>query len=308
MNWNLALSYLQTLIWPMLIVALALVFRHPLARLVGRLRKAGAAGVEVEFEQAEEALRQADTALEVTSTPDTEPPNESPQPIEEAKESRGGDVDRWPDPQRPTPPSHDDRHAEANRRKAIENVLAEGIRLGWEYAKYGESAPPKFGVEWTSSGTPRIIDKSAEAGQRIKAAQEYKARIGRVLSRQLKESETLLKEGNSWFGPHDYVYQSDSGEIWIAIEYDLDSNVDLIHRLHETFSSQQRYLAKKDTRLLGIIFIHHRKAPARILNIIKMLWTADHSHEVQLVRWTDSSDDYGIIEAVYSLDDSYIPF
>lgn len=43
---------------------------------------------------------------------------------------------------------------EAARRAAVETVLRSGVRLGWQLAKSGTSAPPAVEVHWTDAGTP----------------------------------------------------------------------------------------------------------------------------------------------------------
>ncbi len=45
---------------------------------------------------------------------------------------------------------------ERERQAALSRVLVEGARIGWEWAKSGEDAPPKLVIDWTVDGAPHV--------------------------------------------------------------------------------------------------------------------------------------------------------
>lgn len=50
----------------------------------------------------------------------------------------------------------DSEAVEAARRTAVEALSQNAVRLGWQWARRGESAPPELAVSWTNDGHPTL--------------------------------------------------------------------------------------------------------------------------------------------------------
>lgn len=50
----------------------------------------------------------------------------------------------------------DSEAVEAARRTAVEALSQSAVRLGWQWARRGESAPPELAVSWTDGGHPTL--------------------------------------------------------------------------------------------------------------------------------------------------------
>ncbi|WP_214107832.1 hypothetical protein [Acrocarpospora catenulata] len=303
MNWNLVLDYVRVLIWPIVAMGLAVVFRQPLRGLVGRIRKAGAAGVEVEFDQAEEVLRRADEALEASQQPAVTSSEDDDKDIidtEQADTPEEEFDDSWPEPALTT--LVNTQLAETARRKAINEVLVEGIRLGWEYAKFGEAEPPRFELTWSLSGHPQIKNLTGDVAARVLAARDYTNHIQNAIMRNVDKAETRLSESR-WRGV-DFEYKIDNRSILVIVNPVID-NADILHQAHDIYS-----LAKTSSRgqLMGMIFICRSRPPQRMDKIFKLLWPGDEVKYIRRVRWVDRSDDDELLTAFFQLDDEIPPF
>ena len=78
---ELVLKYLGVVIWPAVVLVAIIVFRHPLAQLVGRVTEASALGATIKFAQ---AAKEAATLSE--AIPD--PPEPTPNPSEPLPDQR----------------------------------------------------------------------------------------------------------------------------------------------------------------------------------------------------------------------------
>ncbi|MEV0821930.1 hypothetical protein [Nonomuraea rubra] len=154
--WKLGLEYLKVLAgWPIIILALAVVLRKHIGGLLRRDLEAEAAGVRVRVGRAEEAAEQA---LEEATQLSLVEPNE----VTESLQESDGQEQQPRDSSSELPLTTQVQVLEAqlkleeDRRSALERVLSEGARLGWEWAKSGEIEPPELSVVWSDEGTPRV--------------------------------------------------------------------------------------------------------------------------------------------------------
>lgn len=155
--WKLGLEYLKIVVgWPLVVLAIAIVLRKQIAGLLRRDLEAEAAGVKLRLGRAEEAVEEAlGEATQVTSLDN---PSEN---IEAIDAKNNGDETTSADSERlklsqQISALEGRLETEQTRRAALERVLSEGARLGWEWARAGESEPPRITVQWSPKGVPHV--------------------------------------------------------------------------------------------------------------------------------------------------------
>ncbi|MBO3752640.1 hypothetical protein J5X84_41870 [Streptosporangiaceae bacterium NEAU-GS5] len=307
MNWNLVLDYVRVLIWPVIATLVAIAFRQPIRSLVSRIRKAGAVGVEVEFHQAEEVLRRADEVIEAGQNSNT--------PAMDSKSVDTVDINEKEMGLIQTSTAEDQLDiAEEARRIAIEEVLAEGVRLGWEYATYGESQPPRLEVTW-NSGNPQIKNLTSNAALRVAELGKYREQVVEVVLNHVysREAKVVRYDYASRF--FDHIFESEEGAIGAVMELDFHS-VDRLHIANEGFqfyrarpeenADRRRQLGRPS--MLGVVFISRSRIPSRAVRAAKLLWGGDDGAKVKLMRWVDASDNDELLTIFSHLDRSIPPF
>ncbi|MEN3541041.1 hypothetical protein AAH991_38415 [Microbispora sp. ZYX-F-249] len=131
--WKLGLEYTKVLFsWPLILFLIVFLLRKPIGEfLLKRNFEAEGAGMRVRVGSAEAAAGEAlGYAAQISKA--------------DVGDSTYAETDGSP-------------RREAERRRAMEQVLAEGARLGWEWAQSGQDKPPAVVVHWNADGTPRVL-------------------------------------------------------------------------------------------------------------------------------------------------------
>jgi hypothetical protein len=282
MSWTLGLEYLKVLVWPLIAILAIVLFRTPLQGLIGRVSKVGAAGAEVEFDQAEKVLKQADETIEAIETKAGSDTSASDQ--QETPEADSDAQKSWQDAFR----AH---LAEETRRSAIEQVLHEGARLGWEWARSGEQKPPHLAITWTADDRPQIVQSSARKrvshANRQPRESQYEEQVALALERILPQAQI---EQSHRMGKREIDFIVLLNGKKVAIEVNL-----LRNGLVDNMAS--RYLAlARETRAMfaGLLIVAAEppslKAAARL-----------HDSGIEIVKWADSSDDLSLRQSIERL-------
>ncbi|MFF5110409.1 hypothetical protein [Streptosporangium sp. NPDC000509] len=144
--WKLGLEYAKVIFsWPIVMVALVLILRKPINELLlKRDVELEAAGARIKVGSAEENLEEA--------------LGEAVQASEEIVpeiESLGSDSDGGHEGGVAGLESR--LAAERVRRQAMERVISESSRLGWEWAQSGKKEPPNIIIHWDHEENPRVL-------------------------------------------------------------------------------------------------------------------------------------------------------
>ncbi|QFY09566.1 hypothetical protein GBF35_25550 [Nonomuraea phyllanthi] len=284
MSWTLGLEYLKVLVWPAIAIIAIVLFRNPLQGLIGRISKVGAAGAEVEFGQAEEALRQADEAIEAIESAAEKDISNANSELQAQSEVEIDARKVWQNMQRA-------QLAEEARRSAIEQVLREGALLGWEWARTGEQKPPHLDITWTAEDRPQIVHSSARQGAnhvtRPRRESVYEEHVALALERVLPQA---LIEQNYRIGKREIDFIVLLNGKKVAIEVNLLQRGLLDH-------IEGRYLAlAREARAMfaGLLIVTAEppglKAAARL-----------REAGIEVVKWADSSDDLSLRRSIEGL-------
>ncbi|MEU7693638.1 hypothetical protein [Microbispora hainanensis] len=181
--WKLGLEYLKIVVgWPLVVLAIAIVLRKPIATLLRRDLEAEAAGMKLRLGRAEEAVEEAlGEATQVTALDATSDQIEAIDGKNNDNETLSLDSEKVQLSQQIS--ALEGRlKTEQTRRAALERVLSEGARLGWEWARAGESEPPRIIVQWSSKGVPHVYTERS-SGEHVTRnyvrlqAQDYEQRV-----------------------------------------------------------------------------------------------------------------------------------
>ncbi|MGW0807986.1 hypothetical protein [Nonomuraea sp. NPDC002799] len=173
--WKLGLEYFKVAVgWPVIVLAIAITLRKPIATIFNRELEAEAAGVKLRVGRAKEAAEDAlEEATEVSEKAEGQVRFDVSQESEQVDETelsgRLGELESQ-------------LIDEEARRASLERVLSEGARLGWEWARSGESEPPELAVYWNAEGQPKIVtreqvDKNRAGGQTEVRGFAYEQRV-----------------------------------------------------------------------------------------------------------------------------------
>ncbi len=146
---HVILDYIRTLVWPATVLAVVLVFREPIARLVGEGKTSlKGPGFEVQAEAVTYALSQQLASAAKTLT---KPHRQRRGVNAEERRAAGGSLEDL------------DPEDEAARRQAIEQLLADSAGWGWQMAVLGWTRPPTPHVIWDRDGRPRLTGVTPDA-------------------------------------------------------------------------------------------------------------------------------------------------
>ncbi|MEU8041537.1 hypothetical protein [Streptosporangium sp. NPDC049078] len=168
--WKLGLEFTKVLIWPLVILTLGLVFKRPISGIFKRGFEAEAAGLKLRVDAAEEALQRATQVGldQLPEVPSESPGHEEAEPnvlangAEDPANNQAGEAPQQTNEEdtqlKELAAQFETRlmEVEQERRQAVEQVLAKGAQIGWEWARIGEHRPPEFDVHWTREGHPSI--------------------------------------------------------------------------------------------------------------------------------------------------------
>jgi PcrA/UvrD helicase-like protein len=159
MEWaRLILDYLKVLAWPVVVITLGFIFRRAITRLIDRIRRGRAAGIEVELDQTAEVLLEAEKLIELSQDDGIENDASQIQENHISESDSNKDVQNFSETgstQSSRSEQMDDR-ADVLRRLAIDDILMEGARIGFEWAHEGEPEPPDLAVYWGEDGKPSV--------------------------------------------------------------------------------------------------------------------------------------------------------
>ncbi|GAA3213248.1 hypothetical protein [Nonomuraea helvata] len=287
MSWTLGLEYLKVLVWPAITCIAIVLFRKPLHGLIGRISKVGAAGAEVEFTQAEEILKQADETIEAIE-------NKSETGTSDSVSNSGLDNSRLE--------VHSTVHgtttyylAENVRRSAIEQVLREGARLGWEWARTGEQKPPDLDIVWTSDGSPQIINSTTNVRQRIsyqayrRKYSRYEDQIALALERILPQA-TLERDRVIDDCEFDFIVSMNGKKIAIEVQL-IQQPGALLDKMQNKFS---RMTEGVRSTLDGMLLVIQELPKLQVVELF-------HEAGIDIVKWIDSSDDLSLRRSIERL-------
>ncbi|MGW4961799.1 hypothetical protein ACWEPL_31680 [Nonomuraea sp. NPDC004186] len=291
MNWTLTLEYLKVIIWPFVITVMTIVFRTPLKELVRRISRVGAAGAEVEFGPTEEVLQRADATIDAieSSITDAVIDESESHPSEDSPDSSGDDKNY---------PLSDlgkqSQMVETVRRNAIEAVLREGARLGWEWARSGEvERPPDLRITWNHAGYPEITQSlKKRVADRIPDS-EYERQITNALQRVLPPGAQLIARYVAGRRVYDFVVTVNDRAIAVELISLLDSARNVAH-MQSMYVNATRHL----DNFTGLIIVTQEIPRSNLLDTAVELIGKEGSARLEIVRWRDPNDDFSLLQAI----------
>ncbi|TQS20990.1 hypothetical protein [Microbispora sp. KK1-11] len=189
--WKLGLEYLKAVLgWPVITLAIAVVLKKQISGLLRRDLEAEAAGVRVRVGRAEEAAEAALEEATHLASPDSDAEvigDEDANPRIETKSLHVSNSYETAKLSGHIAALEAQLNKEEARRIALERVLSEGARLGWEWAQAGEGEPPMLTVQWGLDGVPHVSTErnsrtSKDRGGAYIASHEYERRILSILT------------------------------------------------------------------------------------------------------------------------------
>ncbi|MEU8252385.1 hypothetical protein [Nonomuraea sp. NPDC048916] len=302
MDWKLVLEYIRVLIWPTLIFLVALVFKGSLGQLIGRITKAGAAGVELEFDRAEEAIRQAEEVIGQISEGYSAAQQATDKPL-----NASGDGSSHDDEQRAQTLVRSRSYAtgvssEQVTRHAIEAVLAQGARIGWEWARKGEEEPPRLEIFWTLSGYPQVKPRRFWEVLKPSTERDYESQINGALNR-IVHSGYIRREVRMDKSMLDFALETDDGLIAIETLVSINRRT-LIEQLRRRFED----VSESDANMAGFVIVAQEMPSSGIIAYMETLWSRDELKKVDIVHWSDKSDDHTLLQVLHGFAPSIPPF
>ncbi len=151
---RIVLDFARTLIWPGLLLITILLLRQPIAALIDRATSVRIKGPGFEG-QVEAVTRALERNIATTARALTSPQSHQGK----------ADVGQGAEDRRAGAPAsgHEDGDQgldETARRKAIEELLAEGAAWGWQMAQLGWDRLPSPDISWDRNGLPTLTPQT----------------------------------------------------------------------------------------------------------------------------------------------------
>ncbi|MBT2228360.1 restriction endonuclease [Nonomuraea sp. NEAU-A123] len=200
--WKLSLNFVTSIAWPLVVALAVVLLRRSLSKLLEEGVELDILGAKMKSlgraeKDAGEALADAEQAVSMSQE---NQPLDLKNPEDRPVATDGGD-------------QLHDRVAmleskllevgrqEEKRRGALERVLEEGARLGWEWARSGEDEPPTLQVDWSPDGSPRVSTfREPRQPSRFRQTSSsfngaaYVKRLSRALQSIIDDSGTRIEE------------------------------------------------------------------------------------------------------------------